>query len=213
MRSWRSARRRVLIGLAGCAASVSASACAGGGAGAGGAPAPGAAPAIVQRVAPGSLDNGSPRFAENMTVLRAEPGDTIAAPAAAVWNALPGAYGTIGFSEILADSSALAVATPLLRLHRQLGRQSLSRYLDCGHSAYGDNADIHEITLRVRTSLEPIGPATTVMRTLVRAVENPQGAGSATFDCGSTREMENRLAKLVRVAVLPSVTSPRGDSH
>lgn len=211
MRSSWSRHLRALGSVVGSAGIVVAAGCASGGAGA--AQTNAAAPAVVERVAPGTLDSQSPRFSENMTVLRSEPGDTIAAPAAAVWNALPGAYGTIGFREILADSSALAVATQLLRIHGQLGRQSLSRYLDCGRSAYGDNADVHEVTLRVRTSLEPVGPRATVMRTLVRAVETPQGSGSTTFRCGSTREMENRLALLVRVAVAGATPAARGDER
>jgi hypothetical protein len=89
------------------------------------------------------------------------------------------------------------VASPLLRIHQFLGGVPLSRYLGCGRSAFGENADTQEIVLRWRSTLERGPNGTTLVRTLVRGVATPQGNGNERFRCTSTRGLENRIVAIV----------------
>jgi hypothetical protein len=144
-----------------------------------------------------------PAFNVSLTVLRREPADTIRAPIARVWAALPEAYRTLGAQVAIADSASQSVASPLLRIHQFLGGVPLSRYLGCGRSAFGENADVQEIVMRWRSTLERGPNGTTLIRTLVRGVATPQGNGNERFRCTSTRGLENRIVAILSQRSLP----------
>src|SRR5436190_3715844 len=83
-----------------------------------------------------------PTFNISLSVLLREPADTVNALPAKAWSALPQVYRALGLSIGVTDAASQSVASPLLRIHQFLGRVPLSRFLSCGRSAYGDNADV-----------------------------------------------------------------------
>jgi hypothetical protein len=131
-----------------------------------------------------------------LTVLKNEPADTISASPSAVWRALPAAYASVGLQVLASDSASQSLTSPVMRVHQFLGGQSLSRYLECGASAFGDVAATQEITMRVRSTVEPGPNGTSVVRTLVRALATPQG--NDRFKCGSTRRLELRIISYIQ---------------
>jgi hypothetical protein len=133
-----------------------------------------------------------PAFNVSMTVMRNEPADTIAMPARAAWRALAAAYTSVGLKLLGADSASQSIASTMMRVHQFLGRTPLSRYMTCGRTAFGDASDTQEITLRVRSTVEPGPNGDALVRTLVRAVATPQGSNA--FRCSSTRGLELRIA-------------------
>jgi hypothetical protein len=146
---------------------------------------------------PASPAADDPRQLTTVSVARSALGDTIPAPRQLAWTALPAAYMAVGLSVQIIDSSSQSVASALMRIHRVLKNRPLSRYLECGRTAAGETADIYEITMRVRSTVEAIDNESSILRTLVTAVATPQGSSGDTFRCGSTRTLESRIAALV----------------
>lgn len=138
----------------------------------------------------------SQTFNVSMSVMRNEPADTVGVSPAAAWRALPAAYASVGLRVFAVDSMSRSVASPMLRIHQFLGRQPLARYLECGHTAFGDVAATQEVTMRVRSTIEPGPDGTALVRTAVRAVATPQG--NDAFACSSTRLLEQRIAAFIR---------------
>jgi hypothetical protein len=137
-----------------------------------------------------------PSFNVSMTVMRNETADTLAVPARVAWRTLAAAYTSVGLKLLGADSTSQSVASTLMRVHQFLGRVPLSRYLVCGRTAFGDASDTQEITLRVRSTVEPGPSGEAIVRTLVRAVATPEGGNA--FPCSTTRGLELRIAHYLR---------------
>jgi hypothetical protein len=139
----------------------------------------------------------NPAFDVSLTVTAREHADTVPVPPARALALLPQVYRDLGLGVSVVDAPSQSIASPLLRIHQSLGRVPLSRLIDCGKSAYGSNADVQEITMRVRSTVEPAGSGGSAIRSIVRAAANPQGTGSNQFRCGTTRGLERRIAELV----------------
>lgn len=138
----------------------------------------------------------SPSYNVSMSVMRNESADTLTVTPLAAWSLLPAAYASVGLELFAADSASTSVASPELRIHQFLGGQPLSRYLECGQTAFGDVAATQEIVLRVRSTVESGPDGTAVLRTAVRAVATPQG--NDRFRCTSTRRLELRIVKYIQ---------------
>jgi hypothetical protein len=122
--------------------------------------------------------------------------DTVAVASGPAWAALMRAYGTIGLAITASDPSKRLLASGPLRVHRRLGGQALSQYLDCGSSLTGDNADQYEITLRVASEIEPAG-AQSIVRSQVTATAVAVGSSNSPMRCSSKLNLERRIARLV----------------
>lgn len=150
-----------------------------------------------------AAESTDPRYVTTLTVSRGIPGDTIVASRQVAWTALAAAYQTLGLRVAIVDSASQSVATGLMRVHQFLGKRPLSLYLDCGRTAMGNTADSYEVTLRVRSTVEGVGPEATVIRTAVRGVATPQGSGPDTFRCSTTGVLESRIAALAASQARP----------
>ncbi|MFL5614918.1 MAG: hypothetical protein ACJ796_14740 [Gemmatimonadaceae bacterium] len=165
----------ILVAVAGCASSGSSAS-----------PTTAVTPASAPAGSMRELETSDlPAFNVSMTVMRNEPADTIAMPAQAAWRALAAAYTSVGLKLLGSDSTSQSIASTMMRVHQFLGRTPLSRYMTCGRTAFGDASDTQEITLRVRSTVEPGASGEAIVRTLVRAVATPQGSNA--FQCSSTR--------------------------
>ena len=114
---------------------------------------------------------------------------------AAVWAALPAAYGAVGLSQVEVDGSASRVGVRNLRVRGRLGGTQLSEFVDCGSSRPGLlNADQYEIRMNVLTGFEAAGKRTVKLWTIVFAEAYDQLSGSSqTVLCYSTGELEAKL--------------------
>lgn len=112
----------------------------------------------------------------------------------AVWAALPDIWKSLGLEAETMSTKDHRLVTGLLRVRRTLGGVNLSRYVECGRSTLGPNADNYFITLKFETVLTGDAKAT-VVQSGMQVSGEPVGNGGATARCSSTGELENRVGE------------------
>ena len=120
---------------------------------------------------------------------------TLEFPADRAWSLVPSAYSllTIPISGI--DSVRKRVVGTV-QARRSFRDQPMANFVDCGRSLTGPNANTYSVAMRLTTQVEPTGPGTSRLRTLVDA--NGTSAGGNTVRCSSTGELELQILTLVR---------------
>lgn len=84
-------------------------------------------------------------------------------------------------------------------ISRRLGDVALSRYLDCGRSFSGNNADFYRITLAFSVWVEPaVGEPERLMVAIAASGRDPAGSRSAYSQCTSRGALEKRIAERVQ---------------
>lgn len=127
----------------------------------------------------------------------------IAAPIARIWRLLPIVYDSVGLKVATLDSARHLIGNGDARLRRRLGSAPLSRFLDCGQTQIGYNADSYDVVLTVQTQLQTDPSGATVVRTLVTAMSKPVAFSQEYSNCSSTGKLESRVADVIRAKLAP----------
>lgn len=115
-----------------------------------------------------------------------------------VWRALPAAYDTVGVPLETLDKQRHLIGNSGFKVRRRLATVPLSKYLDCGRSQMGPNADDYEITLTVFTRAQPSDSGRTTITTNVDATgQGLQFAGQASR-CTSKGLLETAIEDALR---------------
>jgi hypothetical protein len=112
-----------------------------------------------------------------------------------VWPLVASAYSVLAIPVSGIDSVRQRVVGTI-QARRVFRDQPVSVFLDCGRSLTGPNANTYSVAMRLTTQVEPTGPGTSRLRTLVDA--NGTGTGGATVRCSTTGELELQILNLVR---------------
>ena len=117
---------------------------------------------------------------------------------AQVWTALPLALDSLAIPIAKNDANAHIIGNESFKVRQRLGKTSLSRFLDCGQTQIGPNADSYDVMLTVLAQLQPASATSTTISTTVQAM-----AKSATFNqgysqCSSKGELETRLLNMLK---------------
>jgi hypothetical protein len=144
----------------------------------------------VRVVSPGST------VAVTMMASHAAKAVEIDGPPAAVFSLLAAVYQEVGIDVNHLDSRNRVLGHNDLRLRRRLGNVPLSRYLDCGRTQGGSNADTHEVTMQVQTQVRDNTSNSTV-RTTLTATSTSVNFPGAPVRCSSTGELEKRIFEVL----------------
>jgi hypothetical protein len=126
----------------------------------------------------------------------------IAASPDAVWEALVQVYANLEIEIAGADPRTRSLNNPDLIVSRRLGGERLSRYLECGSGTIGGFADHFRIHMNILSQVvaKPDGQST--LHTTIQAVgDNPEGTSNTRVPCGSTHQLELRIAAEVEELV------------
>lgn len=120
-------------------------------------------------------------------------------PVGKVWHALPAAYEALGIPITGADNPTHTISNGGLKVRRELGKTSLSRYIDCGTTQIGENADSYDVYLTISTSVDEV-PATglSALHTTFEAMAKPIAFSRDYSRCSSKGELEKRIADAVK---------------
>lgn len=117
----------------------------------------------------------------------------------AVWRILPSVYDSIGIQVTTVDPATKKIGNPGYKIRQRLGKVPLSRYLDCGTTQIGPNADSYDVVLTVLTVVTPEGAGTgATLSTVVEAQSRPATFTQAYNRCSSKGAIEIRVAELVK---------------
>jgi hypothetical protein len=134
-----------------------------------------------------------------MTVTRMATAQTTALPGSVddAWTALPQVLDSLGVRVTLIDPVQHLVGVEQMKIRVNLGKAPLSRYLDCGQTQIGPNADSYEILLTVKSRITSVATGSQVS-TLVDAVARPIAFRQNYSSCSTTGLLETRIADGVK---------------
>ena len=118
-------------------------------------------------------------------------------PVEQVWRVLPAVYDSLGIPITTLDGAQRIVGNSGMKLRRQLGTVSLSRYIDCGSTQIGQNADSYEVQLTVMTTVQRDESGMAAVATTVEAMAKPITFAQNFSRCGSKGVLEKRVADAV----------------
>jgi hypothetical protein len=149
----------------------------------------------------------SPNNQTNNTVLISNEGAMMVSGASAVANSvrtelpadsalarLRAAYEMASIPVTVFDSASGRVGNARLLVRRALNRESLSMFVDCGHSMTKVNADQDQLTLSVVSTVRVV-PGGTVVETLLTGSATDRTSGNVTdmLPCSTRGVLETRL--------------------
>ncbi len=157
----------------------------------------GNAPVVSTTVQPGELSSNGINYdltrLENLDVMTS----TILAPLDSVWKALPGVFLELGVEPGTIDQQKHVISNTSFKARRTLGGTRLSKYLDCGSSVVGPNADQMVVTISLTVQAVRDSVEISTLRTQVTAYARSESTSDPAVHCGSTGGLEARIARMV----------------
>lgn len=131
--------------------------------------------------------------------------DTLWTPFDRVWKALPGVFAVLEIPIEQFNSEGGTIGNSGLKLYRRLGKIPLTRYIDCGTTQIGPNADSYEVLLTVLTKVQrsKADSNNTTVATTVEALARPIQFRGDYMRCSSKGALEARFAEVLKVQLSP----------
>jgi len=120
-------------------------------------------------------------------------------PVEQVWRVLPAVYDSLEIPITTLDGAKRLVGNSGLTLRRQLGKVSLSRYINCGSTQIGENADSYEVHLTVMTTVQPDESGLATVATTFEAMAKPITFAQNFSRCTSKGVLEKRIADAIEL--------------
>jgi hypothetical protein len=117
------------------------------------------------------------------------------------WSGLQAAFDSVGLTVRNRDEAAGILGSGNQTVNGRLKGVRLSRLLNCGTNHGVENADSYEVEMVVTSQVTAAGEGVTTLATAVQGWAKPRGtAGSNRLTCGTTGQLERRIAELVLAA-------------
>jgi hypothetical protein len=110
-----------------------------------------------------------------------------------VWRTLPEVFDSLGIPVAHLDHNSRVIGNKDLKIRGRLGRVPLRRYLDCGSTQGGPNADTYDVWMSVLGWAQPKDARTTELALQLEAMARPVTFAGDYFKCSTTRELEKAL--------------------
>jgi hypothetical protein len=136
-----------------------------------------------------------PSSSENVTKL--------ASPLEQVWRVLPAVYESLGIPLTTIDQKSHTIGNEGFKTRKQLGTVALSKYIECGTTQIGPNADSYEVHISILTQLEPAADGTTKLTTTFEAASRPLAFAQEYARCSSKGVLEPKLVAAVTAKLQP----------
>jgi hypothetical protein len=116
-----------------------------------------------------------------------------------VWHALPAAFELMAIPITRVDTALYSISNDGMKLRRQLGTVSLSRFIDCGSTQIGDNADTYDVYLTIVSQVvEDKTSGLSSLQTTFEAMARPIAFSREYSRCSSRGVLEKRIADAVK---------------
>ena len=113
------------------------------------------------------------------------------------WAAYPAVFGELGIEPGIVDSKQHVFGNAGIKMRNSLGRQRLSKYIECGATAGMSNADSYDVIIRVVSQVVPADAGLSMLRTQVEASAHASAISGAPVRCVSTGALEARIARML----------------
>jgi hypothetical protein len=122
---------------------------------------------------------------------------TFSSPIDEVWLVLPSVYDSLAIPKALIDNKTHTISNQGQKIRQRLGRTPLSRFIECGSTQIGPNADSYEVFLTVTSRVSAAGTGSTVSTT-VEALARPLTFNQDYSRCSSRGLLETRIADALK---------------
>jgi hypothetical protein len=163
---------------------------------AGSAPTPGAAPVEQHVIVPGA---GSAAF--NVVASSGISSREFAAPLDKVWKVMPMVFDSLSVPISLLDPGRHTIGNRGFKVRGKLGKVGLARYIDCGTTQIGPNAESYDVTLTLITTLAATAGGATSMTINFEASAKPLQFSQEPFRCSTKGNIEQRVNELTAALV------------
>ena len=113
------------------------------------------------------------------------------------WSAFPTVFGELGIQPGIIDQKQHVFGNAGFKIRGSLGRQRLSKYVDCGTTAGMSNADTYDVIIRIVSQVVPAEAGLASLRTQVEANAHASAISGSNVRCVSTGQLEERVAHMM----------------
>lgn len=96
------------------------------------------------------------------------------------------------------DAAGKVIGNNGFKIRQRLGKVALSRYIDCGETQIGPNADSYEVYLTVLVQVRPVGTTSSSLVTTFEASARPIAFSQAYSRCSSRGSLETKLLAAIK---------------
>jgi len=158
-------------------------------------PTPGSAPAEQHVSVPGSAGT------LNVVATTGLSNREFAAPLNKVWKVMPAVFDSLSMPVSFLDPSTHTIGNRGFKVRGRLGKVGLARYIDCGTTQIGPNAESYDVTLTLTTALAKTGEGATAMTIDFEASAKPMAFSQEPFRCSTKGNLEQRVNELTAALV------------
>ena len=126
---------------------------------------------------------------------------TIASPMNLVWRAMPGVYQSLKIPLTTVDQASHTIGNEGMKALKKLGDVALSKYIDCGNSQIGPNADSYDVHLSIVSQLAANANGTTTLTTNLIASARPLTYAQEYSHCSSRGVLEAKIVDELKAAL------------
>jgi hypothetical protein len=118
-----------------------------------------------------------------------------------VWRVMPGVYQSLQISLTRLDQGSHTIGNEGFKALKSLGGIPLSKYIECGTTQIGPNADSYDVHLSIVTQLTSNENGTTKITTNLEAAARPMAYAQEYSRCSTKGVLEAKLVDAVNAAL------------
>ena len=126
---------------------------------------------------------------------------SIASPINNVWRVMPGVYQSMKIPLTTLDQASHTVGNEGFKALKQLDGVPLSKYIECGTTQIGPNADSYDVHLSIVSQLVTVDNGTTKLTTILQASARPLAYAQEYSRCSTKGVFEAKLVDAVNIAL------------
>jgi len=139
----------------------------------------------------------------NMASTSAPSMSSVPFPMDQVWKVMPAAFDSLAIPLGIIEPAKHIIGNEGFKIRQHLGKVALSRYVECGTTQIGPNADSYEVYLTVLVQLVPGASGTTSVATTFESLARPITFAQDYSRCTSKGLLETRLMDFVKAQLKP----------
>jgi hypothetical protein len=111
---------------------------------------------------------------------------------------MPLVYDSLSIPKTWLEPKQFMISSQGFKIRSRMGKTALSRYIDCGSTQIGNNADSYDVFMTVTSKLVPNGKDAATLSTTVEASAKPLSFNQEYGHCSSRGELERRIAEVAK---------------
>ena len=113
-----------------------------------------------------------------------------------VWRTMPAVFEALGIPLTMIDPKKHLIGNEGFKLRQQLGTVRLSKYIECGTTQIGPNADSYEVYMTIMTDVQPAEAGGAKISTVFEASARPINFSQEYSRCSSKGVLEPKIVEV-----------------